>query len=72
MSINKEAMLMLSDFCKSKEKREFWSVGYGSAGCDASNEWYFGGPDKEWSIKLPDIHLRILCSTLDFPRRNKV
>ena len=35
---------MLSDFYKSKE---LWSVGCGSTGCDASNEWSFGGPDEE-------------------------
>ena len=58
-------MLRLSDFCKSKE---IWSVGCGSAGCDASNEWSFGGPDKEWSVKVPDIYLRSLVSNLDFPK----
>ena len=35
---------MLSDICKSEE---LWTVGCGSTGCDASNEWSFGGPDKE-------------------------
>ena len=55
-------MLMLSDFCFSKEKRELRSVGCGSEGCDASNEWSFGGPDKKWSIKVP------VGSTLDFPK----
>ena len=55
-------MLMLSDFCFSKEKRERWSIGCGSAGCDASNFWYFGGPGKKWSIKVP------VGSTLDLPR----
>ena len=59
-------MLMLSDFCKSKEKRELWSVGYGSAGCDAINEWYFGSPDKEWSVKVP------VGSNLDFTKRHKI
>ena len=53
-------MLMLSYFCKSKE---LWSVGCGSAGCGARNEWYFGSPDKGWSIKV-----RSLGSTLDFPK----
>ena len=46
-------MLMLSDFCFSKEKRDSGWVGCGSAGCDASNLWYFGGPDKKWSVKVP-------------------
>ena len=45
-------MLMLSDFCFSKE---ILSVGCGSAGCDASNEWSFEGPDKELSVKVADI-----------------
>ena len=58
-------MLMLSDVCKYKE---IWSVGCGSTGCDASNEWYFGGPDKEWYVKLPGIYLRSLGSTLDFSK----
>ena len=48
---------MLSDLCFPKE---LWSVGCGSAGCDASNEWSFGGPDKEWYIKVPDIYSRTL------------
>ena len=52
---------MLSDLCNSKE---LWSVGCGSEGCGASNEWYFGGPDKEWSVKV-----RSLGSTLDFPKK---
>ena len=62
-------MSMLSDFCKSKE---LWSVRCGSAVCDASNEWSFGGPDKECSVKLPDIYLRSLGSTLDFPKKNMI
>ena len=45
-------MLMLSDFCFSKD---LWSVGCGSAGCDAINEWSFGDPDKKWSVKVTDI-----------------
>ena len=57
-------MLRLSGFCNSKE---LWSVGYSSVGCDASNEWYFGGPDKEWYVKVPGIYLRSLGSTMDFP-----
>ena len=57
-------MLRLSGFCNYKE---LWSVGYSSVGCDASNEWYFGGPDKEWSVKVPGIYLRSLGSTMDFP-----
>ena len=56
-------MLMLSYFCFSKK---LWLVVCGSAGCDASNEWYFGGPGKKWSIKVP------VCSTLDFPKKNKI
>ena len=55
-------MLMLSDFCFSKEKRELRSVGCGSAGCDASNLWSFGGPGKKWSVKVP------VGSTLGFPK----
>ena len=55
-------MLMLSDFCFSKEKRELRSVGCGSAGYDASNWWSFGGPGKKWSVKLP------ASSTLGFPK----
>ena len=45
-------MLMLNDLCKSKE---LWSVGCGSTGFDASNEWSFVGTDKMWSVKVPDI-----------------
>ena len=48
-------MLMLSDFCFSKEKRERWSIGCGSAVCDANNWWSFGGPGKNWYFKVPDI-----------------
>ena len=44
---------MLSDFCFSKE---LWSVGYGSMGCDTRNEWSFGCPDKELSVKVLDIY----------------
>ena len=62
-------MLRLSNFCKSKE---LWSVGYGYTGCDASNEWSFGGIDKQWSVKVPDIYLRSLGSTLDFPKKHKI
>ena len=50
-------MLRLSDFCKSKD---LLSVGCGSAVFNASNEWPFGGPDKEWSVKVPDIYWRSL------------
>ena len=46
-------MLRLSDLCKSKE---LWSVGCGYTGYDASNEWSFGGPNKECSVKVPDIY----------------
>ena len=52
-------MLMLSNFCNSKD---ICSVGYGSLGCGASNEWYFGGPDNKWSVKF-----RSLVSTLGYP-----
>ena len=45
-------MLRLSEFYFSKE---LWSVGCGSALCDAINEWYLGGPVKELSVKVPDI-----------------
>ena len=55
-------MLMLSDFCFSKDKRDIWSVGCGSEGFDASNEWYFGSPDKKWSVKVS------VGSTLNFPK----
>ena len=58
-------MLMLSDFCFSKERRELWSVRCGSAGCDASNEWSFGVPDKKWYVKVP------VGSTLYFPKYHK-
>ena len=61
-------MLRLSDFCFSKE---LWSVRYGSAGCDASNEMSYEGPDKKWSIKVPDTYLIILGSALDFPLKKK-
>ena len=44
---------MLSDFYFSKERRDLWSVGCGSAGCDARNECSFGGPYKKWSVKVP-------------------
>ena len=60
---------MLRYFCKFKE---LWSVGCGSEGCDASNEWSFGGPDKEWYVKVPNIYLRSLGATVDFPKRHKI
>ena len=44
-------MLMFSDFCFSKD---LWSVGYGSAVCDASNEWSFGVLEKKWYVKVLD------------------
>ena len=59
-------MLMLSDFCFSKD---LWIVGCGSVGFYSINEWSFGGPDKNCSIKVPDIYLRSLGSTLDFPKK---
>ena len=43
---------MLSDICNYKE---LWSVRCGSAGFDANNQWSFGGPDKKWSVKVPNI-----------------
>ena len=46
-------MVMLSDFCFSKEMIELQSVGCGSAGCDARDLGSFGGPGKKWSVKLP-------------------
>ena len=52
---------MLSDFCFSKDKRDLWSAGCGSVGCGARNWWYFGGPGKRWSVKVP------VGSTLGFP-----
>ena len=62
-------MLRLSDFYNSKD---LLSVRCGSAGCNASNQWHFGGPDKEWSVKVPDIYLRSLVSTLDIPKKHKI
>ena len=53
---------MFNDFCFSKDNRELWSTGCGSAGCDAINEWSFGGYGKKWSVKLS------VGSTLDFPK----
>ena len=61
-------MLRLSGFFNSKE---LWSVGYISTGCDASNEWSFGGPDKEWSVKVSDIYWRSFDSTLGIPKKRK-
>ena len=62
-------MSRLSDLCNSKE---LWSVVCGSAGCDASKEWSFGGPEKKWYVKGPDLYLRSLGSTLDFPKKHKI
>ena len=62
-------MLRLSDFYKSKY---IWSVGCVSTRCDAINEWPFGGPEKEWSVKVPDIYWRSLGSTLDIPKKHKI
>ena len=59
-------MLMLSDFYFSKD---LWSVGCGSAVCDANNWWSFGGPGKNWYFKVPDIYLISLGSTMDFPKK---
>ena len=46
-------MLRLSDLCNPKE---LWSVGCGSTGCDANNEWSYGGTGEEWSVKVPNIY----------------
>ena len=62
-------MSRLSDFCSSTD---IWSVGCGYAVFDANNEWYFGGPVKEWYVKVPDIYWRSLGSTLDFPEKHGV
>ena len=67
-----EAMLRLSNFCKSKY---IWSVGYGSMECDDSVEWSFGCldyewyvlvPDKEWLIWVPDIDWIVLKNTIEW------
>ena len=60
---------MLSDFCKSKE---LCLVGCGYSGCYSINEWSFGGHDKKLSVKLPDIYLKYLVSTLHFPKKRKI
>ena len=66
-------MLRLGDFCNSQE---LCPPGYGSMGCDDSNECYFGGsddewsvwvPDNEWLIWVPDIDRISLGSTMDSP-----
>ena len=62
-------MLMLSGFSFPKEVQ---SVGCGSAGCDASNNWSFGGHGNKCCDKVPDINLRNLGSTLDFPKKHKI
>ena len=59
-------MLMLSDFYFSKD---LWSKRCGSAECDASNEWSFGGPDNKWSVKVPDTYLRSLGSIMDLQKK---
>ena len=59
-------MLMLSDFYFSKEKRDLWSVGCGSTGCDDSNGWYFGGTGKNWYVKVP------VGSTFGFTKQPKI
>ena len=46
-------MLMLSDFCFYKDRRDLWSAGCGSEGIESSNECSFGDPEKEWSVKVP-------------------
>ena len=46
-------MLSLSVVFKFKY---FWSVGYGSMGCDDNYKWYFGGSEDEWYIWVPDIY----------------
>ena len=55
-------MLILSDLCFYKEKRELRSVGCGSVGCDPINAWSFGDPGKKWSVKVP------VGSTLGFTK----
>ena len=55
-------MWSLNDFYKSKE---LWSVGCGSTGCYASNEWVFGGPGNKWYVKVPFIYWRSLGLTLN-------
>ena len=62
-------MLRLSYVWKSKD---IWSVGCGYTGCDAINEWSFGGPYKELSVKVPGIDWRSLYSTLYIPRKYKI
>ena len=63
-------MLMLSYLCFSKD---LWSVGCGSAGFDASNVWFYGDPENKWSVKVPEIYLRKLGSTLDITKnKNKI
>ena len=63
--IKQEAMLRLSEYCNPKQ---LYSFVYGSTGCDAIKEWYFVGPDEEWSVELPDIYWRSLISTLDISK----
>ena len=55
--IKYEVMLRLSYVWKSKD---LWSVGCGYTGCDAINEWSFGVPYKELSVKVPGIYWRSL------------
>ena len=62
-------MLRLSDFFKSKD---LWSDGCGPTGCDATNEWCFGGPYKEWYVKVPDIYWRSLGSNMDITKKNNI
>ena len=62
-------MLRLSGVYRHKE---LWSVGCGSAGCDDSNDQSFGGPDKECYVKVPDLYLRSLGSTIDFTKKHKI
>ena len=69
VSIKPDTMLLLSHFCFSKYLR---SVGCGYVRSDASNEWFFGGPDNKWCDKVSDIYLIILGSTLDFPKKLEI
>ena len=62
-------MLRLSDFYKSKE---LWSVGCGSTGCDARNEWSFGVPIEDWYVKVPGINWRSFGLTVYVSKQHKI
>ena len=59
-------MLMLSDFCFLKKKRDLRSFGCDPVGCGASSWWSFGGPGKKWSVKVP------VATTFKFPKEHKI